>query len=131
MLFSHSFCFNIVNFMHSDWSITQNVNKRADWPTLFALVCANRFSQFKSLSNRELVHWCREYSNLNIYVASKNLAVHERSDNAMICLWIYNYFMVSMFGCSRAFLNSRNFPACLDQAIQTRRARPLSDCFIR
>ena len=24
--------------MHSDWSITQNVNKRADWLTLFALV---------------------------------------------------------------------------------------------
>ena len=24
--------------MHSDWSITQNVNKRSDWLTLFALV---------------------------------------------------------------------------------------------
>ena len=24
--------------MHSDWSITQNINKRADWLTLFALV---------------------------------------------------------------------------------------------
>ena len=27
--------------MHSDWSITQNVNKRADWLTLFALVTVN------------------------------------------------------------------------------------------
>ena len=38
VLFSHSFCLHIVNFMHSDWSITQNVNKCADWLTLFALV---------------------------------------------------------------------------------------------
>ena len=38
MLFSHSFCLHVVNFRHSDWSIAQNVNKHADWLTLFALV---------------------------------------------------------------------------------------------
>ena len=31
-------CVYISNFRHSDWPRTQNVNKRADWLTLFALV---------------------------------------------------------------------------------------------
>jgi hypothetical protein len=38
VLFSHSFCLYVSNFRHSDWSRTQNVNKRGDWLTLFALV---------------------------------------------------------------------------------------------
>ena len=38
VLFSHSFCLYVSNFSHSDWSRTQNANKRADWLTLFALV---------------------------------------------------------------------------------------------
>jgi hypothetical protein len=38
VLFSHSFVSYISNFRHSDWPRTQNVNKRADWLTLFVLV---------------------------------------------------------------------------------------------
>ena len=38
MIFSHSFCLHVMNFVRSDWSRTQNVNKRADWLTLFPLV---------------------------------------------------------------------------------------------
>jgi hypothetical protein len=42
VLFSHSFCLYVSNFRHSDWSRTQNVNKRADWLKLFALVTAGQ-----------------------------------------------------------------------------------------
>ena len=38
MLFSHSFCLYVSNFGHSDWSMTRNVIKRADWLTLSTLV---------------------------------------------------------------------------------------------
>ena len=43
MLFSHSFCLYISNFRRSDWSRTQNVNKRADWLTFFTLVALGSF----------------------------------------------------------------------------------------
>ena len=44
--------------MHSDWSITQNINKRADWLTLFALVVGFRshlFNQFGGKSFSKIV----------------------------------------------------------------------------
>ena len=36
-------CF--ANFRHSHWSRTQNVNKRAEWLTLFALVVCSIFKE--------------------------------------------------------------------------------------
>jgi hypothetical protein len=48
MLFSQSFFLYVSNFGRSDCSRTQNVNKRADWLTLFALVI---ISYFKNCAN--------------------------------------------------------------------------------
>ena len=41
---SHSFCLYVTNFRHSVCSRTQNVNKRADWLTLFTLVHRGRIT---------------------------------------------------------------------------------------
>jgi hypothetical protein len=54
VLFSHSFCLYVSNFRHSDWSRTQNVNKRADWLTLFALVYALQFTKNQDILGMKL-----------------------------------------------------------------------------
>ena len=38
VLFFTAFVVMMLNFTHSDWLRTQNVNKRAEWLTLFTLV---------------------------------------------------------------------------------------------
>ena len=61
VLFSRSLCLHFVNFAHSDWPRTQNVNKRADWLTLFTLVlrcskCVVRNLCVEAIENQNLIY---------------------------------------------------------------------------
>ena len=67
--------------MHSDWSITQNVNKRADWLTLFSLVRQVSFC-FQLLLWSILLNVQKRIGEDNqILRTFKLLASHNRSDS--------------------------------------------------
>jgi hypothetical protein len=65
-------CLYISNFRHSDWPRTQNVNKHADWLTLFALVVDDKINWEKSEESPEQELKAMEYIYLGIMERVRN-----------------------------------------------------------